>query len=169
MCKLKQFRLFSCTKNFLISRILLKKCEKLKHEGPAGQQRALQSRTSDDDEGWKTVPKLSRRGKAVYGKKQSDALKAPPYELVVLNVTRDHDVNSVKSYITSDGIDVLNIKALPTNSEFNDCLMFKVDVHYKDRETMLDSNFWPENVGCREFYKRSKFEKRVVDQLNSNG
>ena len=98
------------------------------HEGPAGQQRALQSRTSDDDEGWTTVPKLGRRGKAVYGKKQSDALKAPPrrYELVVFNVTRDHDVNSVKSYITSDGIDVLNIKALPTNSEFNDCLMFNL-------------------------------------------
>ena len=114
--------------------------------------------------------RLSRRGKAVYGKKQSEALKAPPrrYELVVFNVTRDHDVDSVKSYITSDGVDVLNIKTLPTNSEFNDCLMFKVDVHYKDRETVLDSDFWPENVGCREFYKRSKFENRVVDQLNRN-
>ena len=139
------------------------------HERPAGQQRILQPRTVDDDGGWETVPKLSRRDqKRCTVKKQSDALNAPPrrYEIVVFNVTRDHDVDSVKSYITSD---VLNIKTLPTNSEFNDCLMFKFDVHYKDRETVLDSNFWSENVGCREFYKRSKFENRVVDQLNRNG
>ena len=47
--------------------------------------------------------------------------------------------------------------------------MFKVDVHYKDKETVLDSGFWPENVGCREFYKQARFEKRVEDKLNHDG
>ena len=109
--------------------------------GPAGQQRVFQPKTTGGDGGWKTVH--SRRGRAVYGNKQSDVLKAPPrrYELVVFNVTRDHDADSVKSYITSDGVDVLNIKPLPTNNDLPNSLMFKVDVHYKDKETVLDSGF----------------------------
>ena len=107
----------------------------------------------------------------MYGNKQSDVLKAPPrrYELVVFNVTRDHDADSVKSYITSDLVDVLNIKPLPTNNDLSNSLMFKVDVHYKDKETVLDSGFWPENVSCREFYKPARFEKRVDDKLNYDG
>ena len=137
--------------------------------GPAGQQRVFQPKTTGGDEGWKTAH--SRRGRAVYGNKQSDVLKAPPrrYELVVFNVTRDHDADSVKSYITSDGVDVLSIKPLPTNNDLSNSLMFKVDVHYKDKETVLDSGFWPENVGCREFYKRARFEKRADDKLNHDG
>ena len=58
-------------------------------------------------------------------------------------------------------VDVLNIKLLPTNNDMSNSLMFMVDVHYKDEETVLDSSFWPGNVGCREFYKRARSEKRV--------
>ena len=33
--------------------------------------------------------------------------------------------------------------------------MFKVKVHYKDKDIILSSDFWPEFVGCRPyFYKR---------------
>ena len=84
--------------------------------------------------------------------------------LLVFNVTYDHDIESVKSNITCDGVDVLNIKPLPTNNDLSNSLMFKVDVHYKDKETVLDSGFWIENVGCRESYKRARSEKRVDDK-----
>ena len=86
------------------------------------------------------------------------------YDFVVFNVTSDHDIESVKSYITSNDVEVLNIKMLPTKKERTDCLMFKVDVHFEDKHKVLNSEFWPENVECREFYKRSRFEQRVVNQ-----
>ena len=123
-------------------------------------------RTDAGDRGWTEVPTRDRRRNAVYGNKQSNALKAPPrrYDFVVFNVTSDHDIESVKSYITSNDVEVLNIKMLPTKKERTDCLMFKVDVHFEDKHKVLNSEFWPENVGCREFYKRSRFEQRVVNQ-----
>ena len=83
---------------------------------------------------------------------------------LLFNVTSDDDMESVKSYITNNDVEVLNIKMLPTKKEQTDCLMFKVDVHFEDKHKVLNSEFWPKNVGCREFYKRSRFEQRVVNQ-----
>ena len=41
--------------------------------------------------------------------------------------------------------------------------MFKVKVHYKDKDTVLSSDFWPEFVGCRQY-----FYKRRVDISSKN-
>ena len=31
-----------------------------------------------------------------------------------------------------------------------------------DRDSVMDSDFWPENVGCREFYFKRKVEQTIV-------
>ena len=30
------------------------------------------------------------------------------------------------------------------------------------RDSVMDSDFWPENVGCREFYFKRKVEQTIV-------
>ncbi len=42
--------------------------------------------------------------------------------------------------------------------------MFKVDLPYKDKDVVYDSDFWPDNIGCRPF-----FQKRRVNQIGDDG
>ena len=118
----------------------------------------------DSDGEWTTSTRRTRKGKAVYGKKQSDVLRAAPrrFEFVVFNITNDHGTESVKDYINNSDVNVLGIKTLTTPNATTDRLMFKVDVNYKDRDSVMDSDFWPENVGCREFYFKRKVEQTIV-------
>ena len=119
---------------------------------------------ADSDGEWTTSTRRTRKGKAVYGKKQSDELRAAPrrFEFVVFNITNDHGTESVIDYINNSDVNVLGIKILTTPNATTDRLMFKVDVNYKDRDSVMDSDFWPENVGCREFYFKRKVEQTIV-------
>ena len=119
---------------------------------------------ADSDGEWTTSTRRTRKGKAVYGKKQSDVLRAAPrrFEFVVFNITNDHGTESVRDYINNSDVNVLGIKTLTTPNATTDRLMFKVDVNYKDRDSVMDSDFWPENVGCREFYFKRKLEQTIV-------
>ena len=119
---------------------------------------------ADSDGEWTTSTRRTRKGKAVYGKKQSDVLRAAPrrFEFVVFNITNDHGTESVRDYINNSDVNVLGIKTLTTPNATTDRLMFKVDVNYKDRDSVMDSDFWPENVGCREFYFKRKVEQTIV-------
>ena len=119
---------------------------------------------ADSDGEWTTSTRRTRKGKAVYGKKQSDVLRAAPrrFEFVVFNITNDHGTESVRDYINNSDANVLVIKTLTTPNATTDRLMFKVDVNYKDRDSVMDSDFWPENVGCREFYFKRKLEQTIV-------
>ena len=102
--------------------------------------------------------------KLCMGKKQSDVLRAAPrrFGFVVFNITNDHGTESVKDYINNSYVNVLGIKTLTTPNATTDRLMFKVDVNYKDKDSVMDSDFWPKNVGCREFYFKRKVEQTIV-------
>ena len=94
------------------------------------------------------------RPKTVYGAKQSDGLRAPPrgYACVVFNVTTS-DKEDVRKWMTDNSVDMMDIVSLSKYD--SDVHMFKVKVYYKDKDTVLSSDFWPEFVGCRQyFYKR---------------
>ena len=51
--------------------------------------------------------------------------------------------------MTDNSVDVMDIVSLSKNDL--DVHMFKVKVHYKDKDTVLSSEFWPE-FGCRHFF-----------------
>ena len=93
-----------------------------------------------DLSGMKAVGQLSKAGESAIDKDE----QLPP------RLNADGDVN------------VLGIKTLTTPKATTDRLMFKVDVNYKDRDSVMDSDFWPENVGCREFYFKRKVEQTIV-------
>ena len=105
-----------------------------------------------------------RRPKAVYGTKQSDGLRAPPrgYDCVVFNVTTS-DKEEVRKWMSDNSVDVMDI--VPLSKDDSDVHMFKVKVHYKDKDTVLSSDFWPEFVGCRYYF----YKKRVdISSKNTN-
>ena len=62
---------------------------------------------------------------------------------------------------------MLGIKSLTTPNATTDRLMFKVDVNYKDRDSVMDSDFWAENVECREFYFIRKVEQTMSDNVRT--
>ena len=41
---------------------------------------------------------------------------------------------------------------MPLSKDDSDIHMFKVKVHYKDKDTILSSIFWAEFVGCRHYF-----------------
>ena len=79
---------------------------------------------ADSDGEWTTSTRRTRKGKAVYGKKQSDVLRAAPrrFEFVVFNITNDHGTESVRDYINNSDVNVLGIKTLTTPNATTDRL-----------------------------------------------
>lgn len=97
-----------------------------------------------------------------YGKRKSEGLKAAPrrYEIVVFNVSKDFNSEQVKTYITDNNIDVLEIKRL--SDEDRRVYSYQVVVLYKDSKTVLDGNFWPEDIGCRPYFRKRNDKQHVI-------
>ena len=95
---------------------------------------------ADSDGEWTTSTRRPRKGKAVYGKNQSDVLRAALrcFEFVVFNITNDHGTESVREYINNSDVNVLGIKTLTTPNATTDRLMLKVDVNYISGLRMWD-------------------------------
>ena len=89
-------------------------------------------------------------------------MRAPPrgYDCVVFNVITS-DKEDVRKWISDNSVDVMDI--VPLSKDDSDVHMCMVKVHYKDKDTVLSSEFWPEFVGCRHF-----FYKRRVDISSKN-
>ena len=71
------------------------------------------------------------------------------------------DKEDVKRWMTDKSVDVMDIVSL--SKDDSGVHMFTVKVHYKDKDTVLSSDFRPEFVGCRHY-----FYKRRVDISSKN-
>ncbi len=141
-------------------------------QGPEPNAGPLAERTGPyDDNGFRTVDyhRKRRRPQAIYGTKQSDGLKAPPrcYECVVFNVTSDK-TDDVKTWMTENNVTATDVSRL--SKDDRDTHMFRVKVLFKDKETVLSGEFWPEHVGCRRYtYPRVDRTRENRENNNNNG
>ena len=77
-----------------------------------------------------------------------------------LNVTTN-DKGDIRKWMSDSSVDVMDI--VPLSKDDSDAHIFMVKVHYKDKDTVLSSDFLPEFVGCRPY-----FYKRRVDISSKN-
>ena len=111
---------------------------------------------------WQTVRQKKVRD-AKYGKRKDGVhpFKAIPrrHDFVVFNVPQYCSVETSKSYISDNGVQVLDIRRL-SKEEWNN-QSFCVTVLHVNEPTVSDLEFWPEDIGYRRFFK-----KRIRQQNN---
>jgi len=89
----------------------------------------------------------------VYGTKQSGKLKSGPRrtELFVFRVSKDIDIDSIKTYLTDEGVAVADIER--TSSEQAYTNSYHIIVEGVDPSMVLSADFWPEGIGCRRYWR----------------
>ena len=107
---------------------------------------------------WQQVGKQQPRPRPrpIYGKKKTDGeLTALPrrYTIVVFNVS-DKNNDNVKNYMKTNNVNILEITRLSGDDRF--VHSFKVVIYRKDLDTVLNNEFWPEDVGCRSYVYKKK-------------
>ena len=111
---------------------------------------------------WQTVRQKKVRD-AKYGRRKDGEhpSKAIPrrHDFVVFNVPQDCSVDTIKSYISDNGVQVLDISRL-SKEEWNNQSFCVTVLHVKE-PTVSDPEFWPEDIGYRRFFK-----KRINQQNN---
>ena len=126
---------------------------------------------SVDNTGWEVKTSRSRRSKAVYHTKKSEGLRAlrRGYDCVVFNVTTK-DTADVRTWMSNSGVEVMDIELLSKDDSERPTHMFRVKVHYKHKDTVLNSGFWPECVGCRNYFYKKKIDtnKKPGEQTNTD-
>ena len=65
--------------------------------------------------------------------------------------------------MSDNSVDVMDIMLLSKDN--SDVHMFKVEVHYKDKDIVLSSDFWPEFVGCIHFFYKRRSD---ISSKNTN-
>lgn len=107
-----------------------------------------------DDGSWR----VKQRRNTKYGKRKDDniTLKANPrrHEFVVSNTPKGCAPETVKEYITDNGVTVIDIRRL-SNEEW-DTQSFHVSVSYGDKVKVENLDFWPEDIGYRLFFKKRR-------------
>ena len=108
--------------------------------------------------------RVKQRKNTKYGKRKDDniTLKANPrrHEFVVSNTPKGCAPETVKEYITDNGVNVMDIRRL--SKEEWDTQSFHVSVSYGDKVKVADLDFWPEDIGYRLFFK-----KRRTPEINN--
>lgn len=126
--------------------------------------------TSTIDDQWVQVRRRNEKRnptrKVKFGNRDSTDLrfKAVPrrHDFVVFNAPRGCDVDTVKTYITENGVNVLNIKRL-SDEEWTS-QSFHLTISHDDEPKVCEPEFWPNNIGYRRFYKQNR-----TSQRNHNG
>ena len=105
---------------------------------------------------WQTV-RQKRVRDAKYGRRKDGEhpFKAIPrrHAFVVFNVPHDCSVDTIKSYISDNGVQVLDIRRLSKEEGNNQSFCITV-IHVKE-PTVSDPEFWPKiYIGYRRFFKK---------------
>ena len=92
-----------------------------------------------------------RKREFVLGKGGSSTLKgAPRYShLFVFRVEKNTEDKVVKEYIKGKGVAFHEVKCI-SNAE-SVYKSYKVTILLKDKDRVLSADFWPDDIGCREF------------------
>ena len=95
----------------------------------------------------------------MYGTKKLEGLRAPPrgYDCVVFNVTTK-DKGHVHTWMSDSGVEVMDMELLSKDNSDRPIHLFKVKVHYKDKDTVLTCGFRPECVGFRHYFYTKKLD-----------
>ena len=78
--------------------------------------------------------------------------------------------NNYVCYSDTLSVEVMDIELLSKDDSDIPTHMFRVKVHYKDKDTVLNSGFWPECVGCRHYLYKKKMDtsKKPGEQTNTD-
>ena len=111
---------------------------------------------------WQTVRQKKVRD-ARYGRRKDGEypFKEIPrrHDFMVFNVPQDCSVDTIKSYISDNGVQVLDIRKF-SKEEWNNQSFCVTVIHVKE-PIVADPEFWPEDIGYRRFFK-----KRINQQNN---
>ena len=91
----------------------------------------------------------------------------PFYDIFVGRCTIDTVENDLIDYCKQSGITVDNSKCVLIESKSTHTKAFKLTVNDRDRQEMLKSEFWPEGIIVRKFYK-PKSDKNEREGINSS-
>lgn len=119
---------------------------------------------------WQTMQRR-RRQPATFGKRNANGLTLKgverKFDFVVFNVPKDTTCDTIKTYIVDSGVEVVNISRLSKEDWNNQS--FQVTVAFSDQKKVSDSEFWPENIGYRGFYRQRKPAAQGSSTDNNNG
>ena len=125
-------------------------------------------RNDIDSDGFKLVQnnknKKKYRNQKIVGTKKNNnetALKsATKYaDIFVGNCALDVTEKSLMDYIKEEmNIKVKNCELLVTRNE--NCKCFKVNLNMNDRQMLLSSDVWPENIICNKYYKPKNLNRQ---------
>lgn len=98
--------------------------------------------------------------KAVYGTKKNDtgmAAGEDGIDIFVFKVNKEFNEDSVRNYMEENGVTAKSIECKSHQDALNKS--FKVRILRKDADKVINSEFWPENIGCRMFRKQRKWNE----------
>ena len=108
--------------------------------------------------------------KAVFGRNSTGTLKGAPrrVDMFVFHLEKETDIDLVQTYVEDKNVNVF--KAECVSHEDSVYKSFRITVDFSDRERMLEEDFWPQGVGCRQFFRRRQKVAATVNvekQLNN--
>ena len=112
-----------------------------------------------DSEGFKLVQRNKKRKQNIVGSRKTDGsktIKSAPRiaDLYLGNCDIGVTPEDIQDYIASEmNINVDKCEVLPNKNP--KCKAFKISLNMNDREKLLSSEVWPENIFCRKFYNAS--------------
>ena len=60
--------------------------------------------------------------------------------------------------MSNSGVEKMDIELLSNDDSDRPTHMFRVNVHFKNKDTVLNSGFWPECVGYRHYFYKKKMD-----------
>ena len=70
--------------------------------------------------------------------------------------------------MSNSGVEVTDIELLSKDDSVRPTYMVRVKVHYKDKDTVVNSSFWPECVGCRHYFYKKKMDSSKKSGAQTN-
>ena len=74
------------------------------------------------------------------------------YKYVVFNVDNDIEEEALKTYITTNESNVIELSRL-SNPEWNR-QSYRIVIYYSEKEKIMSGEFWPQDIGVRPFMRR---------------
>ena len=101
------------------------------------------------------IRREKRRKETVVGKRENNSVVKSGQKHIkvfVFRVHPDESEESIKSFISSEGVEVVGITQVSNENAF--MKSFKVTINFEDMSKVLDEDFWPMGICCRKFYEK---------------
>ena len=139
------------------------KAQKQHHASPPIDRDA----TQDREDGYQTVHNKRRRPKrVVHGTSSSTTLRGAPEpsrDIFVYRVDHDTSCTDITDHLTKYNVEPRKVEKV--SNEKARFASFRVELRVRDMKPVLKSEFWPEGVNVRRFFKKST---NVPDDADSD-